>query len=261
MREILGDPHRAEHVRRLERRARAGRPGRHRDVLDGHHQRLALHVGEADVQVPRHAMGEATVHGEEIEPGLQPPAQPLAQREHPLRLGGALEPRELGRLAEPDDAGHVQRSGAEAALVPAAVHLRDEPHAGLAPDVERAHALRPVHLVRGERGEIDVRLLDVERHLADALHRVAVEEHARGARHPPDLLDRVDDAHLVVRVHDRDEDRVLPQRRREARGIEPAVLLDVEEGHLEALPLERVHESSTALCSVLQVTRCLPFDW
>ena len=53
------------------------------------------------------------------------------------------------RLAQADDARHVQRARAHAALVAAAVHLRGQLHARiLAPHVERADALRAVHLVR-----------------------------------------------------------------------------------------------------------------
>ena len=238
---ILADAHGPEHVGRLERRRGAGRARRHRHVLDRHHQRLALDVGEGDVEVPGEPVLEAAVHGEEVEPRREPLPQLLAEREDARRLGVALDERERGGLAEPDDPRDVQGPGAEAALVPAAVHLRDEADARLAADVQRPDALRPVHLVGGERDEVGVRRLHVEGDLPDRLDRVAVEEDPRRAGDPAELLDRVDDPRLVVRVHHRDEDGVLPQRRPEALGVEAAVPLDVEEGDLEALPLERVH--------------------
>ena len=50
------------------------------------------------------------------------------------------------RLGEADDAGHVQRAAAQAALVAAALEERQQRAA--APDVEPAGALRAVHLVR-----------------------------------------------------------------------------------------------------------------
>jgi hypothetical protein len=46
-------PERAQHVGRLERRRRAGRARRHRDVLDRHDERLAFDEVEARVQVVR----------------------------------------------------------------------------------------------------------------------------------------------------------------------------------------------------------------
>ena len=52
-------------------------------------------------------------------------------------------------LAEADDARNVQRARTHAALVAAAVDLRRELHARIpAAHVQRADALRPVHLVR-----------------------------------------------------------------------------------------------------------------
>src|SRR5881394_1129019 len=45
-----------------------------------------------------------------------------------------------------------------------------------APDVERADALRAVHLVRAQRGHVHVQFVDVERHLADDLHGIGVKQ-------------------------------------------------------------------------------------
>jgi hypothetical protein len=82
-------------------------------------------------------------------------------------------------LAQSDDAGDVQRAGAHTALVSAAIDLRHQLHPGILPPyVERAHALGAIKLVRRNRREIDIVLDDVERDLADGLHRVGVEEHA-----------------------------------------------------------------------------------
>ena len=83
------------------------------------------------------------------------------------------------RLAEADDARNVQRAGAHAALVAAAVHLRGELHARiLAPDVERADALGSVDLVAGERQQVDVVCDHVDRNFADRLRGVGVEQDA-----------------------------------------------------------------------------------
>jgi hypothetical protein len=117
-------------------------------------------------------------------------AEPLAKGDERRALRLALLEHDLARLAEADDERHRQRARTHPALVAAAVHLRDEAHARLAaPHVEGADALGAVDLVRRERREVDVHLLDVELDLADALHRVRVEEHAALARDLADLLE------------------------------------------------------------------------
>ena len=122
--------------------------------------------------------------------------------------------------------GHVQRARAHAALVTAAVDQRREQHARIAaPHVERADALRSVHLVGGHRGQVDLQLVHVERNLADGLHGVGVEENALLLRDRADLGDRLNHADLVVGGHDRDEDRLVGDRVAEIVEIDQAVLL------------------------------------
>src|SRR5207245_496403 len=79
------------------------------------------------------------------------------------------------RHAGPDDSGHGLRTGAPALRLPAAGLQRGE--ASAAPHVQRAHALRPVELVRVDREEIDRDLPDVNAKRADGLDGVAVERH------------------------------------------------------------------------------------
>ena len=67
-------------------------------------------------------------------------------------------------LAEADDARHVERSLTQAAFVAAAVQQRLQAHARFAAtDIERADALRPIDLVRGQRQQIDAERLHVDR--------------------------------------------------------------------------------------------------
>ena len=84
------------------------------------------------------------------------PEQTVAQGREPRRLGRHLRLRDLGGLPEADDAGHVERAGSQPPLVTAAVDQRLELQLHVAAaHVERADALRPVHLVRGHRRQID----------------------------------------------------------------------------------------------------------
>src|SRR5690606_23624426 len=51
VRQLVVEAHRPQHIARFEARRRAGGAGRERDILEGHEQRLAFDVGEADVEV------------------------------------------------------------------------------------------------------------------------------------------------------------------------------------------------------------------
>ena len=62
------------------------------------------------------------------------------------------------RLAHADDLVRRQRARAHAALVAAAVHLRLDAHARLAPHVQRADALGAVGLVRRQAHQVDRQL-------------------------------------------------------------------------------------------------------
>src|SRR5262249_26547548 len=162
-----------------------------------------------------------------------------AEREETRRLFLAFEVHDFGSLAEADDARDVERARTHAALVTAAIHLRDEADAGLAAaNVESADALRAVHLVRGDAREVGVHLLNVELDLADALHRVGVEEHALLARDLADLFERLDGADLVVREHDAHEDRLVRDGALDVVRIDATVTADAEVGHAEAVLFE-----------------------
>jgi hypothetical protein len=93
-------------------------------------QRLALDEVEAHVEVVRHAMLEVAVHVDLFHI-LEAGQQAVAEHADPLAFHGHLLARDTKRLAHADDLVRGQCSGAEALLVPAAVHLRFEPHARL----------------------------------------------------------------------------------------------------------------------------------
>src|SRR5262249_22700547 len=61
MGEVVPDAHGMKHVRRLQARAGARRTARHRDILDGHHERLALDEAEGYVEVAGEAMRERAI--------------------------------------------------------------------------------------------------------------------------------------------------------------------------------------------------------
>ena len=96
----------------------------------------------------------------------------------------------------------------------AAVDDRRQQNSRISPaDVESADALRAVHLVRGQGSEIHVHVIHVERNLSGGLHRIRVEEDAALASNLSDFLDVLNHADFVVRGHDRDQDRLVGDRR------------------------------------------------
>mgnify|MGYP003693923911 CR=1 FL=1 len=81
--------------------------------------------------------------------------------------------------------------------------------------------------------------VEVDRQLAEGLHRVDVERHAVLARDTADRLDRLERADLAVGVHDADRQGVRANRAPHLVGIDHAVLVDADAGQAEALGLER----------------------
>ena len=117
-------------------------------------------------------------------------------------------------LAQADDARHVQRPGTHAALVPATINNGGNLHSRiLAPYVQSADSLGPIHLVRGNRHYIDVLLGHIDGNLSYGLRRVGVEDHAALATNLSDLGDRLQHADLVIGRHDRNQDGLVVHRR------------------------------------------------
>ena len=106
-------------------------------------------------------------------------------------------------------------------------------------DVQRADALGTLELVRAERDEIGAERLDVEVDIRRGLDGIDVD-HDPLAR--PDLADdlgdRLDRADLVVGEHDRDEDRLVVERRLELVGIDAPIAVDRQLDDLEPELLE-----------------------
>ena len=76
--------------------------------------------------------------------------------------------------------------------------------------------------------------VDVQRHLAQGLDGVRVEEHAALAAKPPDFLHGLKNAGLIVRRHDAHQDRLVRERVLELVKIDQAVIVDGQLGHAAA---------------------------
>src|SRR5262249_28600232 len=151
VRQLLADAEGAEDVARLERGRSAGRARRDGDVLERHHEPLALDEGEGNVEIPRQPMLERAVDEDLVEATLDAVEELVPKAQEPLALLGHLEAGELRRLAEADDARHVERSRAHAALVAAAVDDRGDADARLGGPPPRAPPPPPPRLFGPER--------------------------------------------------------------------------------------------------------------
>ena len=144
--------------------------------------------------------------------------------------------RNPARLAHPSHERTRQRPAPQPALLAAATHNGLEADARSAPHIRRADALGPIYLVAADAHQVDVHGVHVERDLAERLRGVGVEVDAAVLfDERTDLLQRLDDARLVVHGLDGYEDRLLgPDRGLECREGDEAVSLHGEVRDFEA---------------------------
>src|SRR5208282_6045252 len=204
--QVLSDAQSLEDVARFQRGGSTRRTARYRDVVDAHQERFAFNISKAHVQVVRQAMFERAVDENLVELGFQALFEAVAESAQSNGLFFHFLLAELACFAEANDAGHVEGAGTHAALVAAAVNDGGELHTGVAAaNIQRANALGAVNLVAANGQQVDVVFLYVDRNLANGLHAVRGEENAVFLGDFADLGDGIDDANLVVGVHDGDQ--------------------------------------------------------
>jgi hypothetical protein len=159
-----------------------------------------------------------------------------------LESGSQVFDGYFGGAAEGYDAGDVFGSGAALAFVRAAVEERRELHAFA--DEEDAGALRGVHLVAGEREQVDVFEVEreVERELGGGLHGVGMDEDGgvEGLGDAGKFAEGLDGSGLVVGEHDGDEPGVRLERGFKGGGVDDAVGVGSEVGDFDAAGFERL---------------------
>jgi hypothetical protein len=136
--------------------------------------------------------------------------------------------------------------------VAAAVDLRLDAHARLAPHVQRADALGAVGLVRRQRHQVDRQRRQVDRHLAGGLRRVHVQQHALGAAEAPmAAMSWITPISLFTNITDTS---TVSGRSAAANvvQVEQAVGLHVQHGDLEAFALQFAHRVEHRLVLGLQ---------
>ena len=150
---------------------------------------------------------------------------------------GPRSQRKLARLAEADCKQRALGSGATATLMASTVNKRFEPDA--ATHEQGADAFGRVNLVTGDGQEIDAKLIDIGRNLADGLGSVGVKQDSVLACNAGAIHDRLDGADLVVGMHDADKDRARCDRPAEIIGVDPACAVDRQIGHPCAKAFEK----------------------
>src|SRR5262245_26180741 len=171
-----------------------------------------------------------------VEFRLEALLEPVAEREQALRLFRHFLLRDFTSLAEADDSRNVQRAGAHAAFVAAAVDDGRELNTRIAAaNVQSTDALRSVSFMAADGEQVDVVFLHVHRNFAYGLHFLDVKDNAIFLGDFADFRDRIDYANLVVGVHDGDQDRFWRNGLADIFRINAAILANGQVGDLVAV--------------------------
>src|SRR6266853_2909655 len=151
-------------------------------------------------------MLHGAIYKDLVELGFEARTQPVTQRAHLLGLLRHFLLGQFAGLAEADDAGDIQRAGTHTALVTAAIDNGGKLNAWVATtNVERTDTFGSIDLVAGYREQVNVVLLDVDWNFADRLHTIDGEDNAVFLGNLADFRHGIDDANLVVGIHDGDK--------------------------------------------------------
>ena len=138
-------------------------------------------------------------------------------------------------LSHPNYERTRQRPAPQAPLLPTTAHNGLETYPRPAPYIRSADALGSIHLMSTEAHQVNVHRLHVKRDLAECLRGVGVEvDTAVSFHHFADLLQRLNNACLVVHGHDRHQHGLLwPDGGFKCREGDKAVALHGEVGDFE----------------------------
>ena len=95
------------------------------------------------------------------------------------------------------------------------MHLRFDPNSGLTPHVKCADAFGTIHFVGRHGEQVDLHGFHVQRDLACTLSSINVIEHTSGPAHFTDTRNVVNHANFIIRMHHRNQNRVLTKSGRD----------------------------------------------
>ena len=230
--EIVRVAHRPEDVRRQWRPAGACGPGRGFNSVhvEGREEHIAPDARKRKRCKPGR-LGSAGRGHDRVRDGFRHGRdQSLTQHRLAACLIDAEPFGKLGRRGEADDARDVLSGASPVALLATTCVLGGECHPVAHP--ERADALRPVNLVCGEREQVDVQHLGLERDPAERLHGVGVDQRPRiaPAHRLGDRRDILDGTGLVIDEHDGNQDGLGGDGRRDGGRVDAAVSIAAGDG-------------------------------
>src|SRR5258705_8362956 len=181
-------------------------------------------------------MLRGTIDKDLVELGFEARTQPVTQRAHLLGLLRHFLLGQFAGLAEADDTGNIQRAGTHTALVAAAIDNGGKLNAWVATaNIEGTDSLRPIDLVAGDREQVDVVLLDVDWNFANSLHTIDGENNAVFLGDLADFRHRIDDANLIVGIHDGNQNRFWGNRFTHVFRVDAAIALHRQIGDFVAV--------------------------
>ena len=201
-------------------------------VVQQQQQGFALDALKAEADVAGQTVRPVTVQftvGDPVQPGNQPVPQGAQAGGVGFHPGAGLGE---GRC-HAHDGGDVLGTGPLVPLLCAAPdeRLQRQP----LPGIQRADALGPVELVRGEGEQVDLLRLHVDEQMPRSLHRVGVEEHALLPANRADLRNGLDGADLVVGVHDGHQAGILADGLCHLLRGDQAAAVHIQQCHVIAL--------------------------
>ena len=102
-------------------------------------------------------------------------------------------------------------------------------------DIQKADSLGTVEFMSACAEHVNMQLIHVDGNLSECLHRIRMEQDAVFLRDLSDLPDRLDGADLIIRKHNGNQDRILPNGSPKLFQIHQSGFVHIQICHLIAL--------------------------
>ena len=164
-----------------------------------------------------------------------------AQLIHSFHIPVKLSIHQLCRPGKPCNSRHIFSTRTHSLLLPASIY--DRIHSDAVFYIQKSDTFRAMYLMSADRQQIHIHSGRIDPELAESLHGVHMEQCLRvtaldqrtGFRH------RLYTSDLVIYMHDRYQDRVLPHRPLQFLQGDPPLTVHREISHLKSLSLQIRH--------------------
>ena len=205
------------------------------DILERDHDRLGVKAGNGNVE--RAGDGFALIAGDDGSQLLESGERLLLEVLAVLRTFGVVADGDFSGFPDGNDKGDGEGARTETPFLPAAEGNGCEGGVFVAATAQNqgADALRGVNLVAADTDEIEARVLEIRDSFAKTLRGIHMEKRCMFAKSLGDVVQRLDDAGLVVHMHHGYEDGVWPQRGGDLVGGDRAVGARLEKCDFESV--------------------------